>query len=335
MEQKGIIVGMSASGKSIRQIIQIMKAQGVNISVGGVHKILSHQKNNKTTARKKGSGRPRKMTERDCHKLKLNVLKNRKTTMTHIAETFTCSDDKKVSRWTISRRLKDQGFKIHPCKKVPLLTARHKKARLAWVKYNKNTDWTKILWSDESRFCLHSDRPQMCIRRKNEQLNPDCIHQTVKGNLGIMVWGCFSAKGVGRLHRVEDGLRINSKEYISILQKSLLPTLEELEEDEIKFQHDNAPCHTSKQVKKWLKDNNIFLFENWPAQSPDLNPIENLWDYMDKEVHKNNISSLDDLWAAIKQVWVTIPDRLIANLIESMPRRLNEVMKNGGGHTKY
>ena len=98
--------------------------------------------------------------------------------------------------------------------------------------------------------------------------------------------------------------------------------------------HDGAPCHRSKIVKKFLKNKKI-LVQDWPGNSPDLNPIENLWNILKNKVADRHPSSVKDLEETIKNVWVhELSSEFCRKLIESMPRRL-ELVINKGGHTKY
>ena len=163
------------------------------------------------------------------------------------------------------------------------------------------------------------------------------VQNTVKfGGGNIMVWGCMGWNGVEQLVEVEG--RMDADQYVDILDNHLLPSLEEsgiLEEDCI-FQQDNDSKHTAKKTKQWMKDNDIALLD-WPPQSPDLNPIEHLWDHIKKQLCKYETlaKGVWEIWERVSEVWENIEPEVCQNLIESMPRRLEAVIKAKGGHTKY
>jgi transposase len=104
----------------------------------------------------------------------------------------------------------------------------------------------------------------------------------------------------------------------------------------ILFQHDNDPKHTAKVVKEYLKNARFEVLE-WASQSPDVNPIENLWDQVKDqlEARKDRPTSLPELFEMVKEEWQKVPLSFIQNLVDSMPRRCQMVVEAKGETTKY
>ena len=146
-------------------------------------------------------------------------------------------------------------------------------------------DWSKVLWSDESKFGFRGNHGKRIFvrRRVGERLKLDCMKGTVKfGGGSCMVWGAMSALGVGYFVHIDETM--TAIVYRDILDANLLQTADFLMhgKDSWIFQQDNDPKHTSGVVRKWLADNAVTTME-WPPQSPDLNPTANLWDVLDKK----------------------------------------------------
>lgn len=149
-----------------------------------------------------------------------------------------------------------------------------------------------------------------------------------------MVWGAFSSDGM--LEIAFPSSRMNSSEYVGVLEMSLLPFLEARGAGYWHYQQDNASIHVSRETRSWFESQNIELLE-WPACSPDLNPMENVWGIIVQRIYANNMqyNSVSDLKTAIIDAYMGMEASTIANLIRSMSNRIFEVIKCKGGVTHY
>ncbi|CAB4481831.1 unnamed protein product [Rhizophagus irregularis] len=174
-----------------------------------------------------------------------------------------------VSTKTISRNLFELNF---PRITVSKFNDKQRENRLNWCIERKDwpiSKWKTVIWSDESCFEIFKiDREFGIIR----------MVPTIENGGRLMVWGCFSGKGLGPLVKAGGNMKtINHHDYIQILESHLLPFINNnYNGQDYLFQDDNAPAHTAKNVKKWIETKKIKILENWPSQSPDLNPIEHL-----------------------------------------------------------
>ena len=150
-----------------------------------------------------------------------------------------------------------------------------------------------------------------------------------------MVWGYMGLYGMGKLIEIEG--KMDAAKYCEILEDGLVESFETLEmEGEHYFQQDNDPKRTFKKAKKWFQDNNIQVI-SWPAQSPDLNPIEHLSEHLKCQLHQYETppKGVHELWDRVSEEWNDISPETCQNLIESMPKRIQAVIRAKGGHTKY
>ena len=128
----------------------------------------------------------------------------------------------------------------------------------------------------------------------------------------------------------------NSEDYQNIIETNLLPVLYEICGSDAEFQQDNASIYVSKSSKNWFDAKGIKLID-WPARSPDLNPIENLWADLSRSVYRNGrqFNNVQHLKSALQDEWQNMDQIKIQKLITSMSDRLIEVIQKNGSHTHY
>ncbi len=128
--------------------------------------------------------------------------------------------------------------------------------------------------------------------------------------------------------------RLNATAYRSIVADYVRPfmTTVNLSSDDY-FQQDDAPCHKAQIISDcFLEHENEFILLKWPPQSPDLNPIEHLWDVLEREIYIMEVqpTNMQQLCDAIMSIWTKISEECFQHLVESMPWRFKAVLKAKG-----
>jgi len=149
-----------------------------------------------------------------------------------------------------------------------------------------------------------------------------------------MISGDFSSKSKAELRVLES--RQDSYDYVTTLSDYLLPFAHANYRYDFVFQQDNASIHTSRETSEWFSDQNMTRLQ-WPALSPDLNPIENLWAIMARRVyaHGRQFSTREGRMRVILKAWDEIPQETLDALVESMPKRCAEVLLKQGKKINY
>ncbi|KAK3540816.1 hypothetical protein QTP86_001959 [Hemibagrus guttatus] len=326
------IVDLHQAGKTESAI---GKQLGVKKSTVGA--IIRKWKTYKTTDNLPRSGAPRKISPRGVKMITRTLSKNPRTTRGDLVNDLQRAGTK-VTKATISNTLRRQGLKSCSARRVPLLKSVHVRARLKFAREHLDDpeeDWENVIWSDETKIELFGKNSTCRVwRRKNAELHPKNTIPTVKhGGGNIMLWGCFSAKGPGRLIRVKE--RMNGAMYREILSKNLLPSARALKMKRgWVFQHDNDPKHTARATKEWLRKKHFKVLE-WPSQSPDLNPIENLWRELKIRVAQRQPQNITALEEICMEEWAKLPATVCKNLVATYRKRLTSVIANKGYITKY
>jgi hypothetical protein len=163
------------------------------------------------------------------------------------------------------------------------------------------------------------------------------VQQQVKHGGGkVMVWGCMTSKGFGRLVWVVGNM--DAVQYCQILERGLLGTLDDHNIDcrSVYFQQDNDPKHTSQHATTWFAQKGFDVLE-WPPNSPDLNPIENAWNQLEVKYNRRGRQARneDELFEMLQEEWQKLSMEYCEKLYESMPHRINKMMINKGKWAGY
>ncbi len=233
---------------------------------------VSKHINRKLSGRKK-CGRKRCTTNRENRSLMRIVNQNRFKNLGELHKECT-ETGVKASRATTHRRVKEFGYSC-------------RQRRLTWAKEKKNwtvAQWSKVLFSDESKFCISFGNQGPRVWRKGgEAHSPSCLKSSVKFPQSVMIWGAMSSAGIGPLCFLKTN--VTAPVYQYILEHFMFPSADQLFKDaDFIFQQDLAPAHTAKSTKSWLNDHGVGVLD-WPANSPDLNPRE-LMEYYQEENEK-------------------------------------------------
>ncbi|KAF0709763.1 hypothetical protein AaE_012778 [Aphanomyces astaci] len=323
-EEQGMILALKDVGKGLREIERL-----IGRSRGAITLFL---KDTAAYNTKKRTGRPPKVTRTDIRRLIRTASNSFLSSRELVAQ---CQLTIKARR---ARQLLAtcEHLKFVKAKATPVLTEKHKKARLQWSRdmLVQGADiWTQVVFSDEKKFNL--DGPDGLKHYWHDLRKEKAIFsRRQSGGGSIMVWGAFCAKGKTELAFL-DGAQ-DSGAYIGTLSNYLFPFIDYNYGRDCVFQHDNASIHASRETKAFLSDHGVRVME-WPAKSPDLNPIENMWGILARAVyaHGRQFATKIDLVAAISKAWDEVAQNLIENLLKSMPNRCMSVLELKGGKTKY
>ncbi len=242
---------------------------------------------------------------------------------------------KPLSVNTICRAICRYQLKLYHAKRKPYVNMVQKRHRVLWAKAHLKwtvSKWKSDLWSDEFKFdILVGNHGRRVLRAKEEGDLPACYQRSVQKPASLMVWGCINAYGMDSLHVLEGTM--NAERYIKVLEQHMFPSRRRLIQGRpCVFQQNNAKPHTAAITTAWLRSRRVRVL-NWPASSPDISPIENIWRIIKEKYLKDE--ALQQLETYIRQEWDQIPTPKLQKLITSMPRRLQTVWKRRGDATPW
>ncbi|KFM59527.1 Transposable element Tcb2 transposase, partial [Stegodyphus mimosarum] len=315
--ERGRIIGLREAGLSYRAV-----ASRVQRNSSTVMRVWKQWTDECRTTRKSGSG-PRNVTSaRDDRHLVRMARTDRTASSRQLAALWSIATGVSLCASSIRRRLLQCGLRARtPLYRIPL-THDHRRLRLQWANQHRDwrADWQHVVFSDESRFNLWYHDGRIRVRRyAGERHLPECIIERHSGRTpGVMVWGAIAYHRRSQLLRIVGNL--NSNRYIrEVLQPEAVPFLQSL--PGAVFQQDNARPHTARIVKSFFAAQQVQLLP-WPACSPDMSPIEHVWDVIGRRLARDPrpVASADELWVRVQTIWNALPQSDIQTLFDSMPQ---------------
>lgn len=327
---RGQIVGMGKAGSEASKI-----AHTLSVNKRTVLRILKKYKEEGTLEPKTSPGRPRKLDDRDVRSVVSVLNKNRRATLSEITNSIPA----KVSKATVRRALRRLRIFSRFAVVKPHLTPKHKKARLEFAKTYRDwtpEQWRQVVWTDESSFEVGKNFRKVRVwRTAEEKYSNSCLSPSFKsGRTSVMVWGAFVESSMSNLVVIPPG-QSKAVDFIEVVYKGEL--LGFLAQTSNAFlMEDGAPIHRALVSKAWREQHLIKTFK-WPAQSPDLNPIENIWSLLKHAVHTRRIRprTTKDMLTALNEEWQRVSKDYLNKLINGMPERIQAVIKNKGGTTRW
>ncbi|GFW20021.1 transposable element Tcb2 transposase [Trichonephila clavipes] len=305
----GRIIGKLEEGRSVTCV-----AAEFVIAHSIVSRLWRQFQTTGTAIRGFSSGRPRGTTPADDRYSVLQARRNRRQTVGEIARLTTQATRRPISRFTVARRLHGGGlFARRPVRCVPLTP------------------------SHESRFSLSSDSHRILIWRERGSRNhpSNIIERDRYGGRGVLVWGGIMLGSRTDLHIFDAG-SVNGTRYCNEILLPYVRLFRGAMGLQFLFMNDNAPCHRTVAAEQLLESEDIERMD-WPARSPDLNPIEHVLDFLGRRLASRTLPpvTIRELRLALQDEWAAMPQQLIDTLILSMGRRCETCLAVRGDHIPY
>ncbi|GFW72988.1 transposable element Tcb1 transposase [Trichonephila clavipes] len=347
---RGRIIGKLEEGRSVTSV-----AAEFGIAHSIVSRLWRQFQTTGTAIRGFSSGRPRGTTPADDRYIVLQARRNKRQTAGEIARHRTQATGRPISRFTVARTLHGGGlFARRPVRCVPLTPAHRRRRSLWWQEHRnwRDNEWGRVLFTDESRFSLSSDSHRLFIWRERGSRNhakwqvawnlrspSNIIERDRYGGRGVLVWGGIMLGSRTDLHIFDAG-SVNGTRYCNEILLPYVRLFRGAMGLQFLFMDDNAPCHRTVAAEQLLEVRilNVYIYMDWPARSPDLNPIEHVWDFLGRRLAARTLPPV-----TIRLVSIGAARRIGSNastthfdtLILSMGRRCETCLAVRGDHIPY
>lgn len=330
---RGRIVGMHESGKTASEI-----SRELGVTKDTVYLWIRRWQEEGTLADRRRQGRPRETTDDQDEAIKEAAERNSFTNAVAVAQDLNLP----VSERTVRRRLHEQGIHHRRPAVKEKLTERHRELRLQFARNHEDQGmefWARAVFSDEKTFRSSNHGKIHCWRYNNTRYERRNIFEEARsGHVTCNLWGWMSINGVGELTPING--RFTSEQYIEILEEVMLPSVRAYAfpyPERFLFIQDRCPIHTSGIVQRWFREHPEIELMDWPSKGCDMNPIENLWGNLVNTWEPSEERTSHALFEHAIREWEILRRKphLVRQHVESMPRRLQQVIEKEGGWTKY
>ena len=280
--------------------------------------------------------KPRSTTPAQDNQIHNVHLQNRRLRAAQTARTLIGPNGRQIHPKTVLNRLREQGLRSRRPYRGLILTPQHRRLRLQWARRHlrwTRVDWATVLFTDESSFNVYENDGRMRVFRvRNERFRDNCVIETNRfGGGSVMIWGGISLNTKSNCVVIYGNL--NAIRYQQeILIPECIPHIRATRG--MRLMQDGAPCHTARATMGLLANQRINVLP-WPALSPDLNPIEHIWDVIGRNVRERNCRTVQELERAVVQEWNNVGQNICRSYVASMRQRCLAVINAAGGHTRY
>jgi transposase len=264
------------------------------------------------------SGRPRRLTPGASERLRLGQRSTPHATVNELRAYLRRTEHVSISSRSITRERHRLAF--HRVREIihRRLTAADKLRRRQWARDHVRDNWKHTAFCDEKQFVMNKTSNYVWV----EQGEPPPRRDVHDPREQLMVWGAVWYHGRSTLSITTHNL--DSQAYCEILGDHLLPTWPG--GSRFRLLQDRAPIHKSRHTVDWLREWGVTWMEDWPSYSPDFNPMEFVWSWINHQVNGLRPTSLQTLQDAIQHVWDTIPQEIIQAYIDHFPHTLQRVI---------